>query len=134
MRIKLDSDTLSYMHTFSDVTGVVPRDCISFNDTLVFVAPEGQVGMCVGENGVKVKLLEKLFNRKVLIVEYFDDPVKFLESFVRPIRMISGYVSVDSNNDKKIEAELSGKISYDRVKLLKMLMERYFNLKNINIR
>ena len=134
MKIKLDSEVLSYIHTFSDVTGVMPRDCLLFEDSIVFTVPQGTIGMSIGDRGVKVKLLEKLFNKKVNIVEYFDDPVKFLESMIYPAKLISGYVSMDKDVNQKLEAKVEGRINFNKLKLIKMMMERYFNLKSIIIK
>lgn len=134
MRIKLDGEMLSYMHTFSDVTGVTPRDCLFFDNSIVFTVPQGTIGQSIGDKGVKVKLLEKMFNKSVAVVEYADDPVKFLESVIYPAKLISGYVSSDNLNGQKLEAKIDGRVNYNRIKLIKLLMERYFNLKSVIIK
>lgn len=134
MNIKLDSDTISSMNVFSDVTGVVPRDCMNSEEKVIFVVSQGQAGMAIGKNGVKMKMLQDMLKKEVLVVEYSDDPVKLLENILRPIKLVSGYVASDANADKKLEASINGKLNHSKLKLAKVLMQRYFNIMNINIR
>ncbi|MCL4406745.1 NusA-like transcription termination signal-binding factor [Candidatus Parvarchaeota archaeon] len=134
MNIKLDEDTIRAMNVFSSVTGVSPRDCLISDDKLIFLVNQGQAGMAIGKNGIKIKVLESMMKKEVMVVEYSDDPVKFLENFIRPNLLISGYLTVGQEAEKQIHASIEGKVSGMRVKLLKTLMQRYFNIMSINIK
>ncbi len=134
MNIKLDSDTISSMNVFSDVTTVVPRDCITNGDKIIFVVSQGQAGIAIGKEGMKIKMLHEMLKKEVLVVEYSDDPVKFLENIIRPNKLTSGYVANGQDSEKKIEASVNGKPNYAKIKLAKLLMQRYFNIISINIR
>ncbi len=136
MNIKFDSDIILSMNLFSDVTSVMPRDCINFEDKVVFVVNQGQAGLAIGKNGIKIKMLQEMLKKEVIVIEYSDDPVKLFENVIRPNKLISGYITVNGKEDetKKVEASVDGKISSNKIKLIKMLMQRYFNIVSINIK
>ncbi|EFD92512.1 MAG: NusA family KH domain protein [Candidatus Parvarchaeum acidophilus ARMAN-5_'5-way FS'] len=136
MNIKFDNDIILSMNLFSDVTSVIPRDCIHFGDKVLFVVNQGQAGLAIGRNGVKIKMLQDMLKKDVIIIEYSDDPVKLFENIIRPNKLISGYINVAGNaqDSRKIEASIEGKISNNKIKLIKMLMQRYFNIVSINIK
>ena len=136
MNIKFDGDIILSINLFSDVTSVMPRDCINFEDKIVFVVNQGQAGLAIGKNGVKIKMLQEMLKKEVTVIEYSDDPVKLFENVIRPNKLISGYITVHGKEDesKKVEASVDGKISSNKIKLIKMLMQRYFNIVSINIK
>lgn len=136
MNIKFDNDVILSMNLFSDVTSVMPRDCINFEDKIVFVVNQGQAGLAIGKNGIKIKMLQEMLKKEVVVIEYSDDPVKLFENVIRPNKLISGYITVNGKEDesKKVEASVDGKISSNKIKLIKMLMQRYFNIVSINIK
>ncbi|MCL4396759.1 NusA-like transcription termination signal-binding factor [Candidatus Parvarchaeota archaeon] len=136
MNIKFDGDIILSINLFSDVTSVMPRDCINFEDKIVFVVNQGQAGLAIGKNGIKIKMLQEMLKKEVIVIEYSDDPVKLFENVIRPNKLISGYITVNGKEDesKKVEASVDGKISSNKIKLIKMLMQRYFNIVSINIK
>jgi N utilization substance protein A len=136
MNIKFDSDIILSMNLFSDVTSVMPRDCINFEDKVIFVVNQGQAGLAIGKNGMKIKMLQEMLKKEVIVIEYSDDPVKLFENIIRPSKLISGYITINGKEDdnKKVEASVDGKISSNKIKLIKMLMQRYFNIVSINIK
>ncbi len=136
MNIKFDNDVILSMNLFFDVTTVMPRDCIVADEKIIFVVNQGQAGLAIGKNGVKIKMLQDMLKKEVIVIEYSDDPVKLFENIIRPNKLISGYVTADSKNDdnRKVEASVDGKISTNKIKMVKMLMQRYFNIVSINIK
>ncbi len=133
MNIKLDSDTLSAMRVFSDITNVTPRDCIVNEDRLIFVVNQGQAGLAIGKNGVKMKVLHEMLKKEIVVVEYADDPIKLLENVIRPNKLLSGYMT-SQDDSRKVNVEIEGKINSYKIKLIRLLMQRYFNILSINIK
>ncbi len=134
MNIKLDSDTLSAMRVFSEITNVTPRDCMVNDDKLIFVVNQGQAGLAIGKNGVKMKVLHDMLKKDIMVIEYADDPIKLLENIIRPNKLLSGYLTNGQGDDKKINVDIEGKVSSYKIKLIKLLMQRYFNILSINIK
>lgn len=121
------------MNVFSTITSVQPFDCIRADDEMIFVVNQGQMGLAIGRGGINVKTLERLLKKSIIIVEYFDDPVKLLEGIFKPKKMLSGYVST-TDGSKTVEVSVDGRINLDKIKLGKLLIQRYFNIASINIR
>ena len=122
------------MNVFSDVTSIPARDSLTEDDKIIFVVSQGQAGISIGKNGTKIKMLQEMLKKEVIVVEYSDDPVKLFENMIRPNKLLSGYVAKDQDNSKKLEVTVETKLSYSKIKLIKSLMQRYFNITNVNIR
>lgn len=136
MNIKFDGSIILSMNLFSDVTSVIPRDCINFEDKILFVVNQGQAGLAIGKNGIKIKMLQEMLKKEVIVIEYSDDPVKLFENIIRPNKLISGYITAAGKEEdsRKVEASIDGKISTNKIKMVKLLMQRYFNIVSINIK
>ena len=59
------------------------------------------IGACIGEKGMRIaNILKELGNEKVDVVEYCNDPVKFIESALSPAKNLHVFVT----DEKKKEA------------------------------
>jgi len=110
------------------------RDCVINKDSAVFIVSEGELGRAIGKGGSAIMRVKDAFRRKIDVVEHAEDP----ERFVRNI-----FSSVEIKN-LKIEETGGGKVAYvtvdprdrgaaigrngERVKLARMLMQRYFDM------
>ncbi len=134
MGIKLDSNTISTMNVFSDVTSILARDSLVEDDKIIFVVNQGQAGIAIGKNGMKIKMLQEMLKKEIIVVEYSDDPVKLFENMIHPEKLLSGYVANDQDDSKKLDVTVEIRLSHSKIKLIKALMQRYFNITNVNIR
>ena len=82
--IKLTMDQMRKISLFQNITKVTPRDCIDDEkqDRLIFVVNEGKMGLAIGKNGSNIKSLQNLLKRNIELVEYFNDPIKFLKNLL----------------------------------------------------
>ena len=82
--IKLTMDQMRKISLFQKITKVTPRDCIDDEkqDRLIFVVNEGKMGLAIGKNGSNIKSLQNLLKRNIELVEYFNDPIKFLKNLL----------------------------------------------------
>ncbi|MEK0382338.1 MAG: NusA-like transcription termination signal-binding factor [Nitrosopumilus sp.] len=82
--IKLSTDQMRLMSLFQNVTGATARDCIEDEkqNRIIFVVNEGKMGLAIGKGGSHIKNLQNIVKRNVEIVEYFDDPIKFLKNIL----------------------------------------------------
>jgi N utilization substance protein A len=82
--IKLTMDQMRKISLFQKITKVTPRDCIDDEkqDRLIFVVNEGKMGLAIGKNGSNIKSLQNLLKRNIELVEYYDDPIKFLKNLL----------------------------------------------------
>ncbi len=87
VRIKLDTDSMRFVALFESVTGTVVKDCIISANKIVFVVKEGQAGLAIGKAGANIISLQDKLKRRVEVVEYSEDPVKFASNIFQPAEL-----------------------------------------------
>ncbi len=82
--IKLDSDQVRLMSLFQNVVGTMARDCIvdEKQERVIFVVNSGKMGMAIGKGGTTIKSLQNTIKRKIELVEFDEDPAKFLKTIL----------------------------------------------------
>jgi len=82
--IKLTTEQMRMMSLFQNVTGATARDCIEDEkqDRVIFVVNSGKMGLAIGKGGTHIKSLQNIVKRNVELVEFDDDPSKFLSNLL----------------------------------------------------
>ena len=82
--IKLSTDQMRMMSLFQNVTGATARDCVEDEkqDRVIFVVNSGKMGLAIGKGGIHIKSLQNIVKRNVELVEYDEDPAKFLTNLL----------------------------------------------------
>ena len=82
--IKLTTDQMRMMSLFQNVTGATARDCVEDEkqDRVIFVVNTGKMGLAIGKGGIHIKSLQNIVKRNVELVEFDEDPVKFLSNLL----------------------------------------------------
>ena len=82
--IKLTTDQMRMMSLFQNVTGATARDCVEDEkqDRVIFVVNSGKMGLAIGKGGTHIKSLQNIVKRNVELVEFDDDPSKFLSNLL----------------------------------------------------
>ncbi len=81
--VTFDEKTIRYVALFQDLTRTTVVDCVDAEDRLIFVVKEGDIGKAIGKKGENVAKLKRLMNKDIHIVEYADDPEKFVANVFR---------------------------------------------------
>ncbi len=78
--IKLTTDQMRLMSLFQNVTGATARDCVDDQkqDRIIFVVNTGKMGLAIGKGGTHIKSLQNIIKRNIELVEFEQDPAKFL--------------------------------------------------------
>jgi len=102
--IKLSTDQMRLMSLFQNVTGATARDCVEDEkqNRVIFVVDEGKMGLAIGKGGSHIKNLQNIVKRNVEIVEYSDDPIKFLKNILNP-KLVSE-VKMNKRDDGTLQA------------------------------
>ncbi|MCX8203677.1 MAG: NusA-like transcription termination signal-binding factor [Nitrososphaeria archaeon] len=82
--VKITESELRYISLFQGVTDVQPLDCVVIDDMVVYVVNAGDVGKAVGKGGNVVQELRNLQRKRVKIVEFSDDPRRFIANALQP--------------------------------------------------
>ena len=140
--IKLTMDQMRKISLFQKITKVTPRDCLDDEkqDRLIFVVNEGKMGLAIGKNGSNIKSLQNLLKRNIELVEYFNDPIKFLKNLLNAklINEVKISTRVDgssqaivlvSPNNKGLVVGRAGR----NAEKARLLAKRYFDIPSVVI-
>jgi len=102
--IKLTTDQMRLMSLFQNVTGATARDCVEDEkqNRVIFVVNSGKMGLAIGKGGTHIKNLQNIVKKNVEIVEYDDDPAKFLTNILNS-KLVSE-VKINKRADGSMQA------------------------------
>jgi NusA-like KH domain protein len=138
LKIVYDMDLMKYMDCFSSITHARLKDSfIDDTDMLHFIVEENDIGKAIGKNGYKAKMLEKVLNRKIKIVEFNPDVLQFIRNVVFPLRIreigiVDGSVEIEVY-DSKTRGLLIGRAAKN-LHTLESIAKRYFKFNEIKIK
>jgi N utilization substance protein A len=107
---------------------------------VIFIINEGQIGVAIGRGGRNIHTLERMTGKKHEIIEYSEDPVKFIKNALKPalvkeVRVTErpdgkkmAVVAVNPK-DKGVAIGKNGK----NAERLRFLAKRYFQIQNVSI-
>jgi N utilization substance protein A len=141
--IKLTSTEMRYIALFESITGAMVRDCIVSDgeNSVIFVVKEGDIGMAIGKGGKNIHFLERKTGKKHEVIEYSDDPARFIKNALKPARTkdvriserpggkMVAVVSVNPR-DKGVAIGRNGR----NAERLRFLVKRYFEIENVSIK
>jgi N utilization substance protein A len=140
--IKFTSNEMRYIALFESITNASAKDCIVDEEQgrVIFIISEGQIGVAIGRGGRNIHTLERMTGKKHEIIEYSEDPVKFIKNALKPalvqeVRVTErpdgtkmAVVAV-SPKDKGVAIGKNGK----NAERLRFLAKRYFQIQNVSI-
>ena len=140
--IKLSTDQMRMMSLFQNVTGATARDCIEDEkqNRVIFVVNTGKMGLAIGKGGMHIKSLQNIVKRNVELVEYNEEPEKFIASLLNP-KLISD-IKINTRQDGSQQAIVMvdprkkgivvGREGRNAEKA-RLLAKRYFNITSVLI-
>lgn len=146
--IKLTADQMRMMSLFAAKTGENPRDCVEDErqDRVIFVIESGRMGYAIGKGGAHIKTVQNAVKRKVELVEFDDDPTKFLSRILNPkpgqskdlISEIKINTRPDGSKQAIVMVDHRNKgIIFGRdgrnIEKARLLVKRYFGIANVSI-
>lgn len=138
MELKLDMESIELMNIFENFTGVKAKDCIVNGGVVYFLTVEDQAQMAIGKNGRTVRNLENKIKKRIKIFEYSSD----IQTFINNLIPKAGEIKISDiesglvvnvrvgRSDKSLIIGRDGK----NLKMLKEILQRNSNVKELNIR
>ena len=140
--IKLTTEQMRFISLFQNVTKSSARDCLDDEkqDRLIFVVNEGKMGLAIGKGGSNIKSLQNILKRNVELIEYNEEPIKFLKNILnekliseiklntKPDGSLHAVVLVDPGK-KGIVVGREGR----NAEKARLLAKRYFNISTVMI-
>ena len=140
--IKLTTDQMRLISLFQNVTKTTARDCLDDEkqNKIIFVVNQGKMGLAIGKGGSNIKSLQNILKRNVELVEYFDEPIKFLKNILNP--KLVNEVKLDTKQDGSLQAIVvvdQGKKGLvvgregRNAEKARLFAKRYFDISNVLI-
>ena len=140
--IKLTTEQMRMMSLFQNVTGATARDCVEDEklSRVIFVVNEGKMRLAIGKGGSHIKNLQNIIKRNVELVEYSDDPEKFLKNIlnaklvteVKMNKRDDGTLQAIVTVDPKKKGIVVGREGRNAEKA-RLLAKRYFEISSVLI-
>jgi N utilization substance protein A len=140
--IKFTSTEMRYIALFESITNASAKDCIIDEEQgrVIFIINEGQIGVAIGRGGRNIHTLERMTGKKHEIIEYSEDPVRFIKNALKPALVKEVRVSERPDGkkiavvavnpkDKGVAIGKNGK----NAERLRFLAKRYFQIQNVSI-
>ena len=135
--MKINLELIQYINYFERLTKASVKDCFFEEEKLIFVVKPGQARKAVGINGVNAKRFVEKTGKKIKIIEFNEDPIKFIRSLVSPIRPKNIEqeedtinIEVESTKDKGL---LIGRNAKNLENLKKHVQKYFVQIKDIKI-
>ncbi len=133
MTIKLDTDGIMHITLFESTPGARVKDCLIDEDKIIFVVQPGQASIAIGRNGANVKNIQRAISKQVEVIEFSEDPARFVANIFRPINLENEYISEKSDGKKVLYISPSKNSVLTKMKLKKarLLISRYFKIDSV---
>jgi N utilization substance protein A len=140
--IKISTDQMRLISLFQNVTGATARDCIEDEkqDRVIFVVNSGKMGLAIGKGGMHIKSLQNIVKRNVELVEYDEDPAKFLTNLLNSKLVSEVKITTRADGSKQaivlVDPRKKGIVvgrEGRNAEKARLLAKRYFNITNVLI-
>jgi len=142
LAIKLTTDQMRLMSLFQNVTGATARDCIEDEkqNRVIFVVNSGKMGLAIGKGGMHIKSLQNIVKRNVELVEFDEDPSKFLANLLNSKLVSEVKINTRADGSKQaivlVDPRKKGIVvgrEGRNAEKARLLAKRYFNITNVLI-
>lgn len=130
------------MSLFQNVTGATAKDCIedANQDRVIFIVSPGKMGLAIGKGGMHIKSLQNLVKKNIELVEFDEDPAKFIANLLNPKLVMEVKMTSRADGTKQATVIVDpGKkgivVGRDgrNAQKARMLAKRYFDISNVMI-
>ncbi len=135
-KIVYDAMSMKLISSFELITRAKIKDLIVHNDLLLFVVTPGEIGRAVGPKGANVKKLERMFKKKIKIVEFSRVLVSFIKNLVYPLKVTDitedqGIYTI-TPVDSRTRSVLIGKNACN-LRFYESVIKRYFEIVELKV-
>lgn len=136
MKLKYDINLMNLRTIFENVTHADVKDCFLKDNLLLVIVKENEMGKAIGRAGVNIINLEKKFNKKIKIIEFNNDIIKFTQNLINPVKAIN--IKLDDEiltihvQGTREKGQIIGRESKN-LHDLKDMLSLYFGIKDIKI-
>lgn len=134
---KYNLEIINHINLFENITKARVKDCFTDDKgKFIFIIEKGDLGKAIGKNAVNIKRLEDMLKKRIKVVGFDDDVIKFVANYIYPLKAES--ITMDNNlikikaNGVSTKSLLIGRDSRN-IGMLKKVVKKYFNIDGIFI-
>ena len=122
------------MAFFEKMTKVHAKDCLITENCVYFLVDKKKIALAIGKNGSIAKEVKNALGKPIKIFAYSNEPKEMIKNMIPNIK------NLDMSNDSMIiTIPASEKITAigrngRNIKIIKLIMDRHFGIKNLKIR
>jgi transcription termination/antitermination protein NusA len=137
-RIIFDGNHIKFISLFQSITRVVPKDMIPEEDKLTFVVQDVMLSKAIGKQGANVKKLEKSLKRKIKIVGFNPNLLRFVKNLLYPMKIqdleeSEGVITIIAP-DSQTRGHIIGR-NAQQLRQTEAIVQRYFKyIKEIKVK
>jgi len=121
---------------YESITGSAIKDCFEQNGRLIFVVKQGEIGKAIGKRGMNIKKLERIFKKRIKIIEFSQELLQFIQNVVFPLKVKE--IKQENNKviitppDTETRGYLIGKGAVN-LRATEEIVKRYFDITEIKV-
>lgn len=128
--MKYSNETIQQINLFEQLTHSKVKDFFYNDDYFLFVVHENEGAKAIGKQGKNAKLFTKLTKKKVKIIEFNADKVKFINGLIYPLNAES---IEDKGDFMELHADTSTKALIigrggKNLKFYNIILQKYFHV------
>ena len=127
----ITAEVIGYINLFENLTRARVKGCHPGSESLVFVVYEGDAGKAIGKGGENIKRLTSLLKKRIKVVEFSDDPLKFVANLILPskadIRLEGEKTIIIEGRGAKFKQAVLGR-ERKNLKELQSIVSNYFDI------
>lgn len=131
-----DIDMIKIINLFEQVTHARVKEAFYMKDVLTFVVFEGDKFKALGKNLSNLHKIEQMLQKKVKVVEFSSDIIKFITNLIYPFK-VESIVQTDklvtiSDSDMKTKGLLIG-AKAQNLRMYESIVKKYFEIEEIKV-
>ena len=137
--ISFNQQTLGFITYFEKFTRTKVLDCIDTPERIVFVVEQGSLRRALGPSGEVIRRLRERFKRIVDVIEFSDDPSRFLTNIFHNVRVREvRFEERDGKNHATVMVDPADKgkaigRAGQNLKLAKDIMSRHHPVESVRV-
>lgn len=126
---KITLEVIQLINLFEKITRAKVKDCFTREDQVIFVIQSGDLAKALGKNSSNIIKLKELTRKQIKVIEFSDDPIRFVRSIVKPavpesINLNNNTVEIKADSTKT-KGLLIGRDSKN-LQMLRTILKKYF--------
>jgi NusA-like KH domain protein len=131
-----DIDMIQTINLFEQVTHARVKEAFYMKDVLTFLVFEGDKFKALGKELSNLHKMEKMLQKKVKIVEFNSDIIKFITNLIYPYRVetitLNDKIVTITDSDTKTKGLLIG-AKAQNLRMYESVVKKYFDVEEIKV-